>query len=104
LVIAIVDVTARMKIGREDVGVFIDRAVLDHRLCAFADLSNLVETTIQEIYLQVEGPLRHVTIEIAEVWILIDRLEQRCPAVVLRKLVGKRAFTGADVTGDGDVF
>ena len=104
LVVAIVDVTTGMKIGGEDVCVFVDRTVLDHGSRAFADLANLVETAIQKIDLQMERPLCHVAIEIAEIWVLVDRLEQRCPAVVLRQLVGERAFAGADVTGDSYMF
>ena len=51
-----------------------------------------------------ERPLGHIAIEVAEVRVLVYRFEQRRPAVMLRELVGERAFTGTDVAGDGDVF
>ena len=103
LVIAIVDMSTRMKILRENVRVFVYRAVLYSRSAALADLTDLVETTVQKIDLQMECPLRHITVEVAEVRVLVHRLKQRSPSVMLRELFGECTFSGADVTGNSDV-
>src|SRR5258706_13915622 len=86
LVIAVVDVTAGMKILREDMSVFINGAVLDDCPFAFADHAHLVEATVQKIYLQMKCPSRHIFIKIAEVRIVFNRLVQRSPAIMLCQL------------------
>ncbi len=65
LVVAVVDVAAGMEVCREYVRIFIDRAVLHDRAGTLANLSHLVESTIEEIYLQMEGPARHVAVKIS---------------------------------------
>ena len=104
LVVAIVDVAAGVEVSCEDVCVFVYRAILYDRSTTLADLAHLVETAIQKIYLQMKRPLRHVAIEIAQVWVLIHRFIQGSPSVVLRKLLGESALTRTNVARDGDVL
>lgn len=96
--------SARMQVRRENVRVFIDRAVLDNGPGAFAYLANLVKTTIKKIDLQVKSPLGHVAIKIAQVWVVVNRLEQCSPPIMLRKFLGEGTFPGAYIAGDSDVF
>ena len=43
----------------------------------------VVEATGEEEYLGVEGPGRHVSVEVGEVGVFYDRLEERLPAEAL---------------------
>ena len=76
LVVAVVDVPAIVQVGSEYVSVLIYGPILNHRFSAFTDETNLVETTVKEIDLQVERPPGHVGIEIPQVGIVIDRFKQ----------------------------
>ena len=93
-----------MEVCCEDVCVFVDRAVLNNCLAAFADGTHLVEPAVKKVDLQVKRPLGHVGVEVAEVRVLINRLKQRSPSIVLCELFGECTFSGADVAGDCYVF
>ena len=51
LVVAVVDMTAVMQVCCKNMRVFVDGSVLDYRFSAFADLSDLVEPAVEEVYL-----------------------------------------------------
>jgi hypothetical protein len=104
LVVAVIDVAAAVKICRENMCVFIDGPVLDHRFSAVADLADLVEAAVEKVDLQVKGPARHVGVKIPQVGIVINRLEQSRPPVMTCQLVGECTFAGANVARNGQVL
>lgn len=92
LVVAIIDKATGVEVGSENVGILIDGPVLDDGLVALPDLPHLVETAVEEEDLEVKRPALHVIVEIAQVGIIVDRLIQRHPTVVLRQLFHERGF------------
>lgn len=77
LVVAVINVLTLVQIGGKDVSILVNGTVLNDGPLAFADLPHLVKPTVQKINLQVKRPARHVFIEIAQVWILVDRFKKR---------------------------
>lgn len=92
-----------VEIGRKNVCVLIDRAILNDGLVAFLDVDNLLEAVVQKIYLQVERPARHVEVKILQVGVVVGGLEVDFPAKMMGQRFGERGFAGADIAGDGDV-
>jgi hypothetical protein len=103
LVISITDVAALVKVGRENVSVFVNGSILNDGFIAVADLVYLIKPTVQEIDLQVKSPTRHVGIEILEVRIVVYGFIQGCPSVVPGQSFGEGGFSGTDIAGYGDV-
>ena len=73
----------RIKVGREDVRIFVDGAVLDDVFAALADVHHLTETAVEEENLDVERPALHVLIEAVEVRVVFNFLIMRLPVEVL---------------------
>ncbi len=48
LVVPVRDVMTTVKIGREDVGIFINRAILNDHFCTVPDLTNLIEALFKK--------------------------------------------------------
>lgn len=74
-----------MQVGCEYVCVLVDGAVLYYLIAGTANLHNLVETAIEEVYLQVETPSLHVFIKIIQIRIIIHIFKMGLPAIMLRK-------------------
>jgi hypothetical protein len=104
LVVTVTDVSTFVKIGSEDVGILIDCAVLNNRLFAFADLSNLIKPVIKKIDLEVKGPPLHVIVEITEIRIMIYGLIQGHPTIMFGQLLDQGGFPRSDVSRNGYVF
>lgn len=104
LVVAVIDMLALVQVSGKDVRVFVDGAVLNNGFLAFADLSHLVKPTVQKIDLQVKRPARHVFIEIAQVWILVNRFIERSPAVMFGKFFYEGSFPTTNIARNGNVF
>lgn len=71
LVVTVANVTAMMEMGRKDVCIFVDRAVLNGGLLVSPDFVHLPEAAVQEIDLQVKRPSRHILVKVAQVGIVI---------------------------------
>ena len=97
MIVAVIDVSACMKICRKDVGIFVDGPVLYDGLAAVADLPHLVEPAVEKVDLQVKRPACHVVIEIPQVGVVVDGLEKRRPAIVPGQFISQGAFAGPDV-------
>ena len=93
----------RMQVGREDVGVLVDGAVLDHIATAAADLQQLLEARVEEEDLQVEAPPLHVLVEVEQVGVVVHGLLQLVPLVMFGQELGEGGLSGADIACDGDV-
>ena len=72
-----------VQVGRKNIGVFVDGAVLNHVFALTPYAVNLAEPAVQEVNLQVEGPSRHVVIKLVEVGILVHLFKVGLPAIVL---------------------
>ena len=72
-----------VKVRGEDVGVLVNRAVLDDALVLAAKAVNLAEPAVQEVNLQVERPPSHVVVELVQVGVFVHLFEVGLPAVVL---------------------
>ena len=72
-----------VKVGSKNVGVLVNRAVLDDALVLAAKAVNLAEPAVQEVNLQVERPPSHVVVELVEVGVFVHFFEMGLPAVVL---------------------
>ena len=92
-----------MEVRGEDAGVLVDGAVLDDDVLLLGDLHHVLETLVQEVDLQVEGPPLHVFVEVGEVGVEVDGLELRGPPVVGGEHLGQRGLSAADISGDGDM-
>ena len=93
-----------MQVGCEDVGVFVDGAILDDGFVAAEDGEDLLVAVVQEEDLEVERPALHVVVKVAEVGIVVGGFEVHFPAELFAELFAERRFPGADVAGDGNVF
>ena len=89
-----------MQVRREDVGIFIDRAVLDHGLGTAMDLEQLVQPAVEKIDLQLKAPAGHVLVKIVQVRIVVHIFELRDPFVLLAQQLGQRGLTCANITGN----
>ncbi len=87
-----------MQVGGEDVGILVDRPVLDHILPAPPDLFDLLDPGIEVIDLQVEGPTLHIVVKVIEVGILFDVLVQGVPIKVFGQQFGQGGFSRSDVS------
>ena len=92
-----------VEVGGEDVRVLVDRAVLHHVPSIAADLQQLLEAAVQEEDLEVEAPALHVLVEVEQVGVVVHRLLQQFPLVVLGEELGERRLARSDVSGDRDV-
>ena len=93
----------RVEVGRENVCVFVDGPVLNDGLALFLHLDQLRETRLQEVDLQVEGPPRHVLVEIVQVRVVVHLFEVGGVAVVFGQQRGQGGFPRADVSCDGEM-
>ena len=96
-VVAIVHLANVMQVSGEDLGVLIDRAILDDRLAGFRHALMMLEPVRQEVDLEMERPPFHVAIKVGEVRIVIDRFEIRVPAKPIGEEPRKGGLTGADI-------
>jgi hypothetical protein len=71
LVVTFADVPGLPEISREDVGIFINSAVLNSCFLTLTDFIDLTKPAIEKINLQVKCPPGHVFIKIPQVWIAI---------------------------------
>ena len=74
---------AFVKVRSKNVGIFIDRPILNNRALTCADLVNLVKSTVQKINLKVKGPPCHVFVKIFQVWIVVNGFIKRSPSIML---------------------
>ncbi len=104
--VAIVDVTALVEMRGEDLGVFVDRPVLDDVFLlgssALVDVLVDLEATNEKEHLALECPAPHVAIEVREVGVLLVRLEERHHVELLLEPMDERRLARAHVAGDGD--
>jgi hypothetical protein len=73
-----------VEVGSKYAGVFIDGAVLDDDVIAFADLNYVTETLVQEINLEVERPPFHIFVEVCQIGIEIHWFEPGSPMIMIR--------------------
>ena len=73
---------AFIEVGRKNVGILVDGAVLYCRIVTSLDRFELIETGIQKVYLQVKGPALHVFVKIRQVGIVIYCLKFSLPTVM----------------------
>jgi hypothetical protein len=60
-------------------------------------IEQLIQTTIQEIYLQVKTPAGHILIKIHEVWVVVYILELGYPTVMFAQHLRQRGLSRADI-------
>jgi hypothetical protein len=59
-----------MQIGGENMRIFINRPVLDNSFTSILDFDQLLESGIQKINLQIEGPPVHIKVKITQIWVV----------------------------------
>src|SRR5688572_8030185 len=104
LIVAIRDISAGMEVLGKNESIFIDRPVLHGALRTGLDLVNLFEATVQKVDLHMKSPAMHVSIEIAQIRVIIDRFKKGPPAELFGKPGSEGGFTGSDVAADSDMF
>jgi len=72
-----------MQVGRKDAGILKDGTVLDNGLLRLGNLNHLLETLVQEVYLQIKRPTGHVGIEDCQLAIVIYGFEPWRPAITM---------------------
>jgi hypothetical protein len=93
-----------VQVGRKNVCVFINGAVLDNGFGSAVDVQQLVEPVVEEVYLQVKAPAGHVLVKIEQVGVLVNVFKLRNPFVMLAEHFSERCFSRPDVSRDSDVF
>ena len=92
-----------MQVVGEDVGVLVDRAILnDHVVARGEHVERLLDTTTQKIDLQVERPPLHVVVEIADIRI-VALLIVGLRVVVPGQYLGQRRLSAADISRNCNV-
>ena len=86
-----------MEVGGEDAGVLVDSPVLDDDIAAPGNVHHVLEPLVQEIYLEIERPALHVGVKISQIWVEINGLEFRGPAVMGCQHLGKGGLATAYV-------
>src|SRR6266850_1882177 len=81
----------------EDAEIFVDRPVLDDALGPLDDPLMVFESFREEINLEIERPPVHIEVKVREVRVILDRLIQRLPPVMLAEKPGQGRLSGADV-------
>ena len=100
LIIALREIAHGIVIRHEYINAFIERPVLDDHLVALGNLDQILEPLSKEIGLKVIRPSRNIFIIIFQVRIICDRLESRCPAIMLGQHPGKRGLPTADISSN----
>ena len=101
--VTVAHVALCMEVRGKDACIFEDGAILDDGVIALANLHDILEAFVQEVYLEVERPAAHVLIKIVEIGVVVDGLEACRPAVVGSKELGEGGFATTYVSCDGDM-
>ncbi len=104
LIVTIVDISTSMKIIGKDVSIFVDRPVLNGWPFTASDFANLSKAAIQEVNLKMECPSGHIIVEVAQIWILVNRFKQGVPSIVFCEFFSQNRLTRSDITGNGNVL
>ena len=87
-----------VQVRGKDVCVFIDSSVLNDNSFAFLDVDDLLETVIEEIYLQVKRPTGHILIEVVEIGVVFYILIPGFPVIMASQQISEGGFPGADIS------
>lgn len=90
--------------GGEDVYIFIDGSILHSVFPSVPNACHFCDAAIEEVYLHVEPPPLHVSVEVGDIGVCVWVFVVRLPAEMLGKQLGERCFPRADIPGDGNVF
>ena len=93
-----------VEVGRKNVGILVDGAVLNDSAIALKDFQNLPIPAVEEENLKIERPAVHVVVKITQVGIIVGAFVVYLPTELFAQLGAKRGFARADIAGDGDVF
>ena len=93
-----------VEVGRKNVGILVDGAVLNDSAIALKDFQNLPIPAVEEENLKIERPAVHVVVKITQVGIVVGAFVVYLPTELLAQLGAQRGFARADIAGDGDVF
>ena len=86
-----------MEVWGKNIGILINRTILNDRFARFSDLKDLVKPGIEELDLKVERPTLHICIKIVQVRIIIDILIMRFPHEMFAKYAGQSSFARSDI-------
>lgn len=86
-----------VEVGSEDVRIFIDGSILDDNSVTSLDVDDLLETVVEEIYLQVKGPAGHVLIEVVQVWVVFYIFISGFPVIMASQQVGEGGFACTNI-------
>lgn len=92
-------VALRVEVAGEDLGVFVDAAVLDDGAGAVEEGAVVAQAAGEEEDLRVEAPTLHVGVKVGEVGVFNDGLVERLPAKLLGKQPGEAGLAYAYVSG-----
>ena len=98
LEVAVVEVSHRVIVRREDVDTLEDGTVLNDGVVGTRYVEEVAETLFQEVHLQRKRPTRDVSIVVLEVWIELHSLEARLPPVMAGEHISERRLSAPDVS------
>src|SRR3990172_9178445 len=87
----------QVQVAGEDLGVLVDRAVLDHRSRRGCDRLMVLEALAEEEDLQVKAPARHIGVEVRQIGVLVHDLVIGPPAELLAQQRRDRGLPRPDV-------
>ena len=93
-----------MEIGAEDLRIFVDASVLNHRAAALIQAHMEPKFVGQKVELGAKGEALHVFIEVIEVWILGKGLVNRLKVVSLLQKLNERGLSSPHISRDCDKF
>ena len=91
-----------MQVRRKDMGVLVNRAVLNQVAARRQDFGSLPDALAEKVNLQVERPAVHIVVEIADIGI-VALLEIGFGARPLRQDARERGLPASDISGYGDI-
>ncbi|MEZ5459460.1 MAG: hypothetical protein R3E65_09175 [Steroidobacteraceae bacterium] len=101
--VALADALLPIQVPGEDLGVLVERAILDHGARFAGEVEVQPILAHEEPQLRLEGPALHVGIEVGKVGVGVVRLEEGAEVVLLAQEARELGLARADVAGDRDV-
>lgn len=103
LEVACVEESHGMEVGRKDIGIFIQGAVLDDVGVGFPDVDELFEAGVEKINLKIEGPAAHVFVKTVDVRVVVGWLKYWPITVVSCQQFCQGCLSRSDVSSYGDM-
>ena len=98
LVIALIEHLGLVEVQCEDVGIFIDGAVLNSGHFLVLNGTDLGEPAIEKMYLKVEGPFTHIFIEISKIRVVFHAFEEHIHSIMFSELLCQACLSRPNIS------